>query len=311
MFNFIKDFFNNEWYYYKKRITKRYYIIKRPEPGAGFFSNYYWVMGHVVFARKLGYIPVVDMQNSKTLYSEDKPLNGMKNAWNYYFENIGEVTLEDAYQSGKYVFAQEKPLNKYGNRFCLLKYRFPTTKTINYYYPIIKKNLRIRPELLEEMNKDWEKSTVNCGKILGIHVRGTDMRINKTHPTPAIVQKYFNEMLCFLKKHPDIERIFIATDELNVIDFFKKNLVDKKYNIFFNKAFRVVDTGKETMTGVHETIIENPRKNHKYKMGLEVLKDAYFLSKCDYLICGHSNVANVVLIWNHNKFKEVLCIEGE
>ena len=75
-----------------------------------------------------------------------------------------------------------------------------------------------------------------------------------------------------------------------------------------NDAFRVWDTGEEKHVGIHETEVLDARPFHKYLLGKEVLKDAYFLNRCDYLLCGHSNITNVVLLWNCNKFKKVLCI---
>ena len=100
-----------EWRYYFKRLTKKYYIINRSAGGAGFFSNYMWVLGHVIFAGKLGYIPVVDMLNFPTLYSEKEGVAGEKNAWNYYFENVSGVSLEEAYASGSYVMGMDMPLS--------------------------------------------------------------------------------------------------------------------------------------------------------------------------------------------------------
>ena len=70
----IQDFAGLEGYYLLQRLRKKYYIIYRPEGGAGFFSNYVWVLGHIVLARRCGYTPVVDMKNYPTLYSEDEPL---------------------------------------------------------------------------------------------------------------------------------------------------------------------------------------------------------------------------------------------
>ena len=125
MLVWLKDFMENEGYFFWKRMTCRYYIIHRSELGAGFFSNYYWVLGHVVFARRFGYIPVVDMENYRTLYSEDEPVNGEANAWNYYFENVGSAGLDEAYRSGKYVLARERAMHKYSGRYSKANYRFP------------------------------------------------------------------------------------------------------------------------------------------------------------------------------------------
>lgn len=311
MISRIQDFFKNEWYYYKMRFSKKYYIISRSAGGAGFFSNYMWVLGHVLFARKLGYIPVVDMENFPTLYSEEISVNGERNAWNYYFEDVGNVTLKEAYGSGCYVMGQDMPLHRYEGKYCVGSYRFPTRKAIAYYGPIIEKNIIIKKELTDSFEEVWSKKVSGKDKVLGIHVRGTDMKNNLGHPVPADISAYLDKARELLENNPEITKVFLATDECNVIAKFEKALQDTKWTLFMNDAFRVWDTEGKKHVGVHETKVENARPFHKYLMGKEVLNDAYFLSKCDYLICGHSNITNVVLLWNSNKYIQAVCIEAE
>lgn len=307
----IRDFMTHEWPYYRKRLTKKYYIIRRPELGAGFFSNYWWVMGHVVFANKLGYIPVVDMENYRTLYSEDEPVYGETNAWNYYFENVGKASLKEAYVSGKYVFAEERPLNKYANRFCQAEYRFPTERAIDFYFPVIKKHMRIRPELEKDFERQWMDETKGH-HVLGIHVRGTDMRNDLGHPVPAETQKYIEQAKILVNRYPEIDRIFLATDEENILHLFEEAFDKKEQKpfIFWNPAFRnrkEQEYGKAT--GIHEQKPDHMREHHRYLMGLEVLRDAFFLARCDYLLCGHSNITNVVILWNNHRYKDIICLE--
>lgn len=304
-------FLKKEWYYYRKRLTKKYYVIYRSAGGAGFFSNYMWVLGHVIFAKKLGYVPVVDMEHYPTLYSENEPIQGESNAWNYYFENVGEVSLEEVYAGDRYVLGEDAPLHLYEGKYCVGNYRYPTDKAISYYAPIIQENLRLKVELKEELEERWRECVEGTDQILGIHVRGTDMKNNLGHPMPAAVQNYLDKAREILEEHPKITKIFLATDECNVIENFTEAFRDDKYHLFMNEAFRVWDTGEICKKGVHETQVEHARPNHKYLLGKEVLQDAYFLSRSDYLLCGHSNISNVALLWNNHQFKDVVCIGQE
>ncbi len=298
-----------EWHYLTKRITNKYYIIRRGNLGAGFFSNYYWVMGHLVFARKWGYVPAVDMLNYKTLYSEDNPIDGELNAWNYYFDNVGAVSLEEAYESGRYVLGRDEPLHRYANRFCDENYRFPTDKAIDYYYPFIHEHIRIRESIELEFTREWEKKASHPDKIIGIHIRGTDMKNNLGHPMPAHIDRYIEEVETLMQEDKTIQGIFLATDEKKVVEHFQ-NHFRGKCDVLFMEAFRSDEQEMEHKTGIHEQIIENPRENHKYKMGMEVLHDAWCLSRCGYLVCGHSNITNVVVLWNNHKFWRVICVES-
>lgn len=307
--DFIINFIKYDFYYYIKRLTKRYYIIRRPAPGAGFFSNYYWVMGHVVFAKKFGYIPVVDMLNYSTLYSEKKPVKGEMNAWNYYFENVGKVNLQDAYESKRYVLGEEKYLSRYAEKFCKPYYRFPSNDTITYYNKIINKSIKIKKDILDDFEAEWKKNISEKGKVIGIHIRGTDMKNNLGHPVPAGTVKYLDTIKEILCNEKEIKYIFIASDELRIIEELKKEFKGKGYHLIINNAFRSEEQKNDKKIGLHEMKVDNERNNHKYRLGLEVLKDAFFLAKCDYLVCGHSNITNISIIWNNKQYKKVICLD--
>ena len=309
MLEWIKTLLEIEGYYLMKRLHKKYYVISRPAPGAGFFSNYYWVLGHVVFAKKFGYIPVVDMLNYKTLYSEEDAVDGERNAWNYYFENVDAIGLDEAYRSNKYILARKEPLHKYANRYCDVNYRFPSGKAIDYYYPVIKKHLIIRTAIEKQFEDNWEDLR-GKGKIIGVHVRGTDMKNNLGHPMPADIPQYFEAIEKMLNADSKIAVIFLASDEKAVIEEFKSKF-EGKSEVIVNEAFRSDEQEGERKTGIHELKADKIRDRHRYRMGLEVLKDAWCLSRCNYLVCGHSNVTNAVILGNNHQFEKVVCVESK
>lgn len=305
----VNYFVKNELYYWLMKPFKKYYIIRRQEGGAGFFSNYFWVMGHIVFAHKLGYIPVVDMKYYKTLYNENCPVNGEWNAWNYYFEDVENVNIDDVIHSKRSVYGQKKYLTKYSEKYSSSIYRYPTEQMIDYYYPIIEKNIRIKADILNSFNREWmEVNANNNGELLGIHVRGTDMRNDLGHPVPASVEVYLKETEKILNANHQITKVFLATDEIQVVEKFRNFMKDKNCSLVVNEGFRAKESHQKKKTGIHELEVKEKRELHKYRLGLEVLKDAYFLSKCDYLLCGHSNVTNIAIIWNNKKYNQVKCI---
>ena len=279
--------------------------------GAGFFSNYFWVLGHIVFAKKLGYIPVVDMENYKTLYSEEDAVDGVSNAWNYYFQNVDAVSLKDAYNSNRYVLCREKYLTKYAEKYSDTNYRYPTKRMIDYYKPYIQEHMKIRTDLLQKFEREWKETVKENGRSVGIHIRGTDMKNDLGHPMPADVESYVKDVKRLIDSDDSITHVYLATDEIDILEQFQKLLADSAVKIHFQDAFRVADIKGNKKVGIHETQIENKRELHHYLMGLEVLRDAYFLSKCDYLICGHSNITNVVIMWNDGKYKEIVLCEKQ
>ncbi len=75
---------------------KTYYIIRRADPMVGLFSNYIVFAGHIRFALANGLLPVIDMRNFPNAYLEPKLL-GKENAWEYYFRQPFDISLEEAY----------------------------------------------------------------------------------------------------------------------------------------------------------------------------------------------------------------------
>ena len=76
------------------------YIIRRLGKDGGFFSNWLYVLGHIRYARKKGYIPFVDMANYPTLYNEEYRINNTNNCWEYYFKQPVKMNLQDVYGGG-------------------------------------------------------------------------------------------------------------------------------------------------------------------------------------------------------------------
>ena len=65
---------------------KIFYVIKR-SPGTGLFSNVTFVLNHLRICKKNNFIPVIDMENFKTIYNENKKIKKTNNSWNIILKN--------------------------------------------------------------------------------------------------------------------------------------------------------------------------------------------------------------------------------
>ena len=90
--------------------NRKAYIIRRDHK-AGFFSNFFFVLGHIIYADKKGWDIFVDMEHYPTLYNEKEGYNGKRNAWEYYFQQPCKLSLRDGYcykhqimSSGSYLY---------------------------------------------------------------------------------------------------------------------------------------------------------------------------------------------------------------
>lgn len=87
-----------------------YYVIRRQPPGAGLFSNMNHVLQGIIYARAQGWIPIVDMENYWTTYSQKREVLNTRNSWEYFFDQSGIPDLSEIYKNRNHVLSK-------GNRF--------------------------------------------------------------------------------------------------------------------------------------------------------------------------------------------------
>ena len=180
----------NDWseHYIKRGDPSKptYYIIRRPYPGVGLFSNFLVFAGHIRYALTKGWLPVVDMQNYPNAYLAPEKL-GKENAWEYYFEQPLRIGLEQAYKGENVILSKGDspvpipPLNSmsvYDNKdIGLVEWRMLVKMGL----------LRVKEELLKEILAIRDKLFVPKDRVLGVHLRGTDYITAKMkdHPIPS------------------------------------------------------------------------------------------------------------------------------
>lgn len=279
---------------------KRYYVIRRHPLGAGFFSNYIYVLSHVMYAQSKGWIPVVDMKRYQTLYNEKEVINGTSNAWEYYFLQPAGVALDTAYKSHNYVLSD----------YSLHKEYIPYIENDDSYIVDKERMERASATVSEcmipvvELNTEIQTLFSKYFKgrhILGVHYRGTDKHnYNAGHYISPELEKYIEETERLLSDYK-VDGIFLCTDEKSAIEAFSQKFPGK---VFWNDAYRAES---DSTQGLHLENVEGesaPRNLHKYLLGKEVVIDTYMLSMCDFLIHAHSNVTNAAIIMKNDNFIE-------
>lgn len=286
----------------KNKSDKPVYIIRRyqkKEEMSGFFSNYFYVLGHIIQAEKQGMKCVVDMQNYKTCYSEDALVNGTSNAWEYYFEQPYDITLHEAYASENYILSNDRYQFGIVPNYSVDGGLFPDREMVEKLTPYVRENMKIKPYITEKADKmmsGWENL-----RILGIHVRGTDMRNFPGHPEPPSLEEYMKAADSALSD-ADYDKIFLCTDEDAAIKAFEQKYGSR---LIKSDAFRSTDG-----TALHTSYENTERKHHRYQLGAEVLIDAILLSHCTAIICGHSNVPYAAIVMNGNKYERIILLDN-
>ena len=260
----------------KLNQDKIFYVIKRT-PGAGMFSNITFVLNHLKICEKYGFIPVIDMQNFLTIYNERKKIKKNLNAWNYYFKNLNNYSLNEVYNSKNVLITNDKFFHFFSYN---IEKDLELIKLLNSKI-VINKYMKT---CFEKLSKKFINK-----KILGIHFRGTSYKRSAGHPLPATINQMY-KMTEKLLEENDIDNIFLVTEEQNYLNFFKKKYGNKL--IYLKSSYR---SNKNDAFKIY------PRNLHRYKLGREAIIETMLLSSCEYFVYLCSNISSASIAYNIKK----------
>ena len=274
----------------KLNSNKKFYVINRDK--GGLFSVFFYVLDHLKFSEKKGYIPIVDIENFSSFNSEIKPVNGTKNTWLYYFTQVSTFKLSEVYKSKKFFFSRDNKTFSENERN---KY-FEKETNFKKQYQVFKKYFKIKPYIIRLANKFYF-SKIKNHKVLGVHWRGSDYYYCPGHALPATKKQIIN-LINFYIKEENFEKIFVVTEDKKKLEILKKKYGNK---ILFYNSFR---------TDEPNDFLIQKRPLHKFKLGLESLIEVIILSKLTKIIGINSNITNAAVVLSNNKTKFVKIENG-
>jgi hypothetical protein len=239
-----------------------------------------------------GHLPVIDMERYRTRYNEDDDSGvlGTRNAWEYYFEQPAGITVSQALQLdpleyrgdviGRFISGPEDDLSQ---------------ALVERGRELVKRFVRVKPYVLAKADAVLPPGV--HGDVLGVHVRGTDMRRGycASHPIPAPPLAHLEEAAALDREHA-FTRVFLASDESETVELFQKQFGDRLLTINAHRTSAAQETSHS-----YEWLFEAPRELHRYHLGLEVLLDALLLSRCGSLLCGISNVSRAASYFSEDR----------
>lgn len=268
-------------------IDSALYIIEVGTAKQGFFAEYRRTLNHLYYADAWGFIPYIKYSD-EYVYAEKHPVNGAVNPFEYYFVQPC-ISEEDVNNYHYLVHSREcdiefvnrlKPTNGYGF----------SDEYIDAMAKISKKYIRFNDTVKNYLERQTSE-LLRGRKTLGIHVRLTDFKQNYFgHPVCITADKHLALAKKLLSENK-FEQVFLATDDIDTVEIFKKEFGDKV--VSYSDVIR-------TTGDVSVAFLKDERENHHYLLGLEVLRDMYTLAMCAGLVAGKSQVSICAMIENKN-----------
>jgi hypothetical protein len=244
--------------------------------GVGFGGNIFIVLNSLTNISDDDLL-IVDMETNECVCSQPD-LKDFKtnNCWEYYFEQDKISSSEQFIKTNS--LAPGKIGYSNGDDF-LYPENFTNLK--NKFY----KSFQLKPYIIDLLDDFYFKNLQN--KItLGVQIRLTDMI--KYHKVSGL-DTYIKRINEILTTHPEIEQVFVSTDDNNSIDILKKSI--NKTVIYYEDMFRADSLNPHTDPYDR---YNSTREYHKYKLALEGILEIFTLSKCNYMLKAEVSALSMV-----------------
>jgi len=267
--------------------------------GAGFFSNYHIVLTTIMWCiEEFKIKPYVNLNHTAWVenynpYLDYSPLNPV-NTWNWWFDQ--EIPTE------RDKVIPLLPLSN-PNTFFSHTEQFWKRKDIPYARSIVDKYIHIKSHILKQVDEYYEKYFKNH-VVLGIMARGGEIFHHHPQYGNQTIETWIEYTRNIKKEHPEIDTIFLVTEDSNYIPIYLNEFPD---TLYLKDVFRRTKEKLEYM--IEFTLwpcIAKPRENHCQLLGDECLTQALLLSKCDYLLVKHCNTTNIAILCANENLKDVI-----
>lgn len=254
----------------------------------GYLRRVFYVLAE---ADALGFIPVVSLQTGECPYIEKEPVLGTRNPFEYYFEPVSDISVEEAYRSKRvFLFSVGHEIrieHDLGNPNATVAGGYDVPEEyFSRLADLTKKYLRTNEKTTNFIRESKDKllpSIWNGKRILGVHIRGTDFALNwHNHPNMVDVDEFIEAIDKALEKDGEFDYVFLATDDERRLSTLKERYGNKL--LYYADVHR----GSGDVCTFSE---QKDRPLDAYLNGLEVVRDMYTLAACDGLICGLSQVS--------------------
>lgn len=272
-------------------------------PVHNLLANYFYVLSHIQYARTKGWIPVVDQLNYPVYNSQSTPIHGTRNPWEYFWQQPGGVSLEEAYQSKNVVLSKQSWFWEWDMGYSVEHYT--DLSMILQFYEASKQipmNLMVQ-EYVEKMKRGIFPK---IGKVLGVAFRyGGHAKSCPHHGQGHPIQPEADELISVVKQcmeQWEMDYIFLTSDEMRAVEHFRREF--GKQLIVLNRERMNAD-----MVSSDGKLDKIYQKDKIYQTTLNYLTEMELLAKCDSLIGSVTSGLRYAIVRNGGKYSQVKILD--
>lgn len=287
-----------------KNPDKTIYIIRSINDKSPFYigpvhnllANYFYVLSHIQYAKTKGWIPVVDQLHYPVYNSQKEPVNGTTNPWEYFWQQPGGISLEEAYQSKNVVLSKQSWFWQWDMGYDVATYK--DSSTVKKYHQLscdVHFNNATENYVLQAQNTTLPATST----LIGVNVRiggysAQSKNQGQGHPAQPQIDQLISIVASKLGNSRNTQ-VFLASDTEFVVNKFRQVFGDK---LIVYSRLRT-ELGKEFASDSQKQIYA---PGQGYQTALDYLTEMELLSHCDSLIGTITSGFRYALVRNGNCF---------
>lgn len=317
---FVKVFINRpkaKRSYGEKNKDKTFFLIPASYK-SGLYSNALLALPIIQYAIRRGYVPVVDCKSVYIAMMHGPEKKGLENAWDYYYEQPGKVSIEEVFQSKKVIhYSKEAYDIKRPSYFT----KFPAPdQELKYWNKFIAEYLHLQKPIEERIEQTAMKLFAGKKKILGVGMRAFFRALYCTgessiegHPKVPDCEEMI-QIIEMKMREWESEYIFLSVDDREyqqkiVKHFGNKCLfIDRHLHHLFVNNIPLPLHDLKYWDQIHCEIQRVPFREYTE----EYITEVYLLSRCDSLYSCRNGGSIFASLLNGGRYEHVeMYDEGE
>ena len=287
---------------------KTFYVIRGVASSSKFYigvdlnllANYSYVISHLLYAQEKEWIPVIDQQNYPVYNTEEFPVNGTTNAWEYYWRQPDPgYTLEEVYQSRNVVLSRRWWYAPGNPEYDVKKHQ---DRAVVQRFHALTEQIPLNEETWAFCQACRDKTFPSKGTILGVSMRNGGHAEHSAYRAPGHpIQPDREQLLDLVRRRKEewgMDYVFLATEENANVEWFRAA---------FGDQLLVMD--RERYNGWHIYTKEDPnplyQAGKKHLTALNYLAEMELLAACDGLISSITSGVRYAIFRNGGRYSHL------
>ena len=300
----LKKSFGNE------NPDKVFYVIRPVNDKSRFytgpilnlFANYFYVVSHLFYAEQMGWIPVVDQLNYPVYNSVDEMINGTHNAWEYFFEQPSDYSLDEVYRSKNVVLSKRSWFGEHDMGYEISNY---TNSEVLAEYKKMCDRIKLNAPTRQYSENVMKSLFPENSRILGVSYRyGGHSKACCEHANGHPIQPGNSELVSLARQRFSewrMDYVFLSSDESTIVDDFRSEFGDR---------LLVLPRIRRKSGQLFDSSSPNPMytESNLYGTTLEYISEVVLISKCNAIISSVTSGIRFSIVANcgNYEFCEIL-----